>query len=619
MEIAAIFNLPLKPLDHFILEQDLIESEQKINESKTPFSFEIENLNACKKFATCYIPIIEIKPSTLFMACRLAKVDGRPINLIVDTTNYIMLDISQPMHAFDANKIHSGKMGPRFAKNGEKITLLDNETIELTNKDLIIADTQKPIALAGIMGGINSEVDNNTTALLIESANFDAATIRKTSTTIKKRTDASARFEKTLDLDQNVIAIERFIQILSTNNIKISKKTIHSLGIRNDPKIIEISHDFIENKLGTKTTEKFIIETLEKLEFIVKKIDVNKIIYEITIPSFRATKDITIPEDIVEEIGRFFGYGNIKFVLPAKQIKPFDLEETRRLRKIKQYLAFSANMHEVQNYPFYDETFIKELNWQPANSTTVTNPVSENWQRLINSLIPHLLKNVQQNLLNPQKLQFFEINNIWDTVSSTETIETKSLAGIFFDKKKPIDFYECKAHLENLFVSLGFDIKWVKNKNNTNPWFSDYQTAELFYENKKIGLAGMISQSFFSQICDGDAFIFEIDANFLLKTKTPEMRFKVISKYPSVWLDISLLVPLSTTVSQVSDIIEKSDTKIYKTEIVDYFENPNWVDKKSITMRYHLVDEYKTLSKEEIDEVMNKVIENVKKIDAQIR
>lgn len=618
-EIAAIFNLPLKPIENFVLEQDIIESEQIIHESQTPFSFEIENLNACKKFATYYIPKIEVKPSTLAMASRLAKIDSRPINLIVDATNYVMFDLSQPMHAFDANKINK-KVGPRFAKPGEKITLLDNETIELTVQDLIIADAQKPIALAGIMGGTNSEVDDNTTALLIESANFDATTIRKTSTTAKKRTEASARFEKSLDPDQNVLAIERFIKILSENNINTLAQTIQSLGIKIDPKTIEISHDFIEKKLGTKIDEAFILETLEKLEFIVKKIDLGTIIYEITIPSFRATKDITIPEDIVEEIGRFFGYGNIEFVLPCKQIKPFDLSATRSLRKIKQYLAFGSHMHEVQNYPFFDENFIKEIDWQQTQSTKVANPVSENWVRLVDSLIPHLLKNIQQNLLQPQKLRFFEINNIWDTISATKTIEQKSLAGIFFDKKNQIDFYECKAYLNDLFLSLGFeDIKWKKNENNKKNWYSLYQTAELFYENTKIGTAGMISKSLLNKISEGDAFIFEIDANFLLEEKPKALRFKAISKYPSVWLDISLLVPLHITADQVTELIENSDAKIYKVELVDHFENPQWDNKKSLTLRYYLVDENKTLSKEEIDEVINKVSEKIKVIGAQIR
>jgi phenylalanyl-tRNA synthetase beta chain len=628
-EIAAIFNLSLKPIENFILEQDIIESEFIINESQTPFSFEIENLNACKKFATYYVPKIEVQASSLSMACRLAKTDNRPINLIVDATNYVMLDLSQPMHAFDANKISSQEvachtkpwrsMGPRFAKPGEKITLLDNETITLTDKDLVIADAQKPIALAGIMGGLNSEVDDNTTALLIESANFDATTIRKTSTIAKKRTEASSRFEKSLDPSQNILAIERFIKILSENHLNISNQSIQSLGIRTENKSLEVSHDFIEKRLGAKIPEEFIINSLEKLEFTVKKIDLGKIIYEIEIPSFRATKDITIPEDIVEEIGRFFGYGNIEFILPAKQIKPFDLSTTRRLRKIKQYLAFGAHMHEVQNYPFFDETFIKELNWQPVQSTRVANPVSENWVRLVDSLIPHLLKNIQQNLLLPQKLRFFEINNIWDTIDTTTTIEQKSLAGIFFDKKNIVDFYECKSYLNVLFESLGFEnIQWKKNDNSPT-YYSKYQTAELVYENKSIGYAGIIDKSLLNKISEGNAFIFEIDANVLLEEKPKALRFKAISKYPSVWLDISLLVPLHITVDQVTELIENSDTKIYKVELVDHFENPDWDNKKSVTMRYYLVDETKTLSKEEIDEVVNKVIENIKIVDAQIR
>lgn len=619
-EIAAIFNLPLKPISEFIELKPKIEVKLFEKNNEIPFDIKIENHDACKRFAMYYMPNITIKPSTLFMSMRLSKIDTRPINLIVDSTNYVMQDLSQPMHAFDANKIKS-KIGPRFAKKDEKITLLDNETVKLTEHDLVIADAEKPVALAGIMGSINSEVDNRTNSLLIESASFDAGTVRKTSTSVKKRTDASSRFEKSLDPNQNIIALERFIKLLSLNDIK-TDYSIVSLGETKPAKVIEISHDFIEKKLGTKIDSKFVIKTLEKMEFavVVQQQEKNELKYIITVPSFRATKDITIPEDIVEEIGRFYGYDNIKFVLPAKQIKPFDLEETRRLRTIKQYLAFGAQMHEVQNYPFYDENFIKELNWQPRISTKVATPVSENWQRLVNSLIPHLLKNIQQNLLHPQKLNFFEVNNVWDTISESKSIEKKSLAGIFFDKKNPINFYDCKTSLNSLFHSLNLDIQWVKAKTeNLSSWYSNYQTAELTYKDKVIGFAGMASKSFFSPISSSDAFIFEIDADLLLKEKAPKIKFKAISKYPSVWLDISLLVPLKVTVTQITNIIESSDSKIFKAELVDHFENPNWTDKKSLTMRYYLGDEHKTLSKDEIDEVMGKVIENIKKIDAQIR
>lgn len=622
-EIAAIFNLPLKPINNFIEKKEIVECNSFTANEKLPFSINNSTPDICKKFAVYYIPTIDIKSSTLFMANRLAKIDSRPINLIVDTTNYVMFDLSQPMHAFDSNKV-SEIMGPRFAKQGEKITLLDNETIELTDKDLVIADNQKAIALAGIMGSLNSEIDNNSSSLLIESANFDATTIRKTSTIVKKRTEASARFEKSLDPDQNILAIERFIKILSLNGIKLNNNIIVSLGHKSDQKVIEIKHDFIEKKLGTKIDPSFIVKTLENMEFIIKKeIIKDEVFYKIIVPTFRATKDITIPEDIVEEIGRFFGYGNIPFVLPSKQIKPFELISTRRLRKIKQYLAFAGHMHEVQNYPFFDESFIKELNWQPEKSTKVMSPVSENWSKLVNSLIPHLLKNIQQNLLHPQKLRFFEINNIWNTISPTTTLENKSLAGIFFDKKNLVDFYECKTYLNGLFHALGFNnIVWKKNENSghiINPWYSQYQTAELFYENKNIGIAGMASKSFLNNISEGDAFIFEIDANFLLHENTKQTRFKAISKYPSVWLDISLFVPVNITVNQVTEIIKESDSKVYKVELVDHFENPQWGNKKSVTFRYYLIDENKTLSKEEIDEVINKVIKKIKSIDAQIR
>ena len=613
-EIAAILGLPLLPIQKYIEEIKVFTSGNSFKASSTnAFSSSIDS-QFCKRFATYYINDIENKSSNLFTSTRLLRIDAKPINAIVDATNYVMFDLGQPMHAFDAKKIKGKNISARLATKGEKLTLLDGENIELTENDLVIADEENPIALAGIMGGKNTEVDENTKSVLIESANFDAATIRKSSIRFKKRTEASARFEKSLDPNQNIPAIERYLKILNLENVQLkASNEIVSLGHAEEEKKIEVSLNFIQARLGVAIEAEFVKKTLEKLEF---KVTQQNDLFKITVPTFRCIKDVTIPEDIVEEVGRFFGYGNIPFVLPAKQMIPTDFNEVVNLRKIKELMAFSGFMHEVQNYPFYDESFLIELKWQPENTIYVSNPVSENWRRLVTSLIPHLIKNVQQNLTKSEELNFFEFNRIWQSDDSQE-IEKKSLSGIFFSKNE-VDFYEAKKLLITLFELLDITVTWSKS-NNVAPWYSKFQTADLMFNNKKIGTAGKISKEFLSKITEGEAFIFELDGNFLVQHKSQLLKFKPLGKYPSVWLDISMFIPINVTVDEVGKIIKISDSRIFKVDLVDRFVKDEWNDKVSLTFRFHILDEQKTLLKEEINEIMNNVTNQVKKLGAQLR
>lgn len=630
-EIAAILNIPLKPVENLISKKVVNNFDRAYLQSNpnNPFYSAIENPEICKRFASFYINSIENKPSLLWMINRLAKVDSKPINVIVDTTNYVMFDLSQPMHAFDATKIKNKNLTVRLAKESEELTLLDNELIKLTNKDLIISDSQGPISLAGIMGGKYSEVDENTKSIVLESANFDAASIRKSSQRFKKRTESSTRFEKSLDPNQNIIAIERFLKILHDSSINMHvSESIISLGKETKEKVINIKHDFIQKRLGVELQLNFVVKTLKKLEFGVIQKDLSS--YEILIPTFRGSKDVFLPEDIIEEIGRYFGYDNIPFVLPTKPTNTNNLNPIMVERKAKLSMAQSCQMHEVQNYPFYDEEFLKELNWTPADSISVINPVSENWKQLVTSLVPHLMKNVKHNLTKSDDLRFFEWNRIWLPNNSDEKfVEKKSLAGIFFNQKKSINFYEAKNNLNNLFEIIDISINWSKPENINSPWYDKNQTADLIYEDKKIGIAGKISTDFLSKIVPGDltaqalskfdAFIFEIDADFLLAYKPEIKKFKPLAKYPSVWLDISFFVSLKLTVDELSKIISKADSRIYKVELIDSFEKDEWGNKKSLTIRYYIVDEEKTMTKQEIDESMDNVKKALEKIGAQLR
>lgn len=615
-EIAALLDQPFKPLDELLQHKEIAQFDGMVAQAtqKHPFTIEVKGKDGCSRFAGLYIEDVEHKPSLLWMAARLLRVDSKPIDAIVDTTNYVMLDLSQPMHAFDADKIPTKIIMPRFAAKKEKLMLLDGQDIELTSEDFVISDGKRPIALAGIMGGLETAITPQTKSIFLESACFYASTVRRSAVRHKIRTEASMRFEKSLDPNQNTLAIMRFLRLLDEAGVVIKPADeIASVGAPAQSIVVDITHDFIEKRIGTTVTSDFIIETLQRLGFEVKH---DKGAYTITVPTFRATKDIEIKEDIVEEVCRFFGYTAIPFILPNREMKPFSIKSVVRLRAIKEFMAYALQMREVWNYAFFDESFLKKLEWEPSDALMVQNPVSENWQRLAASLIPGLLKNVDDNAADYDQLRFFEWGRCWQGKPEQET---QRLAGIFFNKKEQVDFYDAKQELIGLFKMLNMSVSWEQIDQPDTPWFAPYQTAHIICNGEHIGTAGKINSLLLHGLTEGDAFIFELNGDFLLKFKSELIRFKAPSKFPSIERDISIMIPLKKTVDHLKTIIAQTDPSITAVELIDTFEKPEWEDKKALTFRFVLQASDRTLSGQEADNVVSAITKRLEKEGAHIR
>ncbi len=619
-EIAAMLDLPFVPLEQFVVQKDIKKYNNHVpSTDDCPIEIKLKDQEVGKRFAGFYFETIENGPSSLALAYRLAVTNNRPIDFIVDATNYVMLDIGQPMHAFDAQGLKT--IEGRLAKKGEKLLLLDDQELKLTLDDYVITDGKKPISLAGVMGGKESGVTPETKSLFLESANFDATAVRLTSARFKVRSEASARFEKSLDPNQNISAITRFLKLLDDQEIQyIAAKTISSLGKNAQELVITLSHDFICARLGIDVDSEFIIKTLQKLQFVVEqKEEEQNVVYVVTVPTFRCSKDVTMPEDLIEEIGRFFGYDKIPHVLPKKRLEPSDLTSIMRVRDMKCLLARALRMREVYNYAFYDEFFLKEIGFEPQLPVNVVNPVSQNWCRLVTSLIPHLLKNIKQNSADYEQLRFFEWGRIWKKEKG-KIVEQKSLAGILFARKSDIDFYDAKALLGNLFESLDMDVRWKKfSKNERFVWFSENQSAELFYEDTLVGGVGKVDSSFFTPISDGQAFVFELNGDLLLDKKDYVKKYVPVSRYPGVHRDISMLVPLSVTVDDVVDSIASVDARVRDVKLVDFFQKEEWENSKSLTIGFVIQDQEKTLTGQEADLIFDRIVQKMKKAGATIR
>lgn len=623
-EIAAILNCQLKDENHFFTDYPIKYSNLMEDKAEQALTL-VRQTEKCKRIAGLYISEISNRPSLLSMAHRLLRVDSRPINAIVDATNYVMFDIGQPMHAFDAAKLADKKLIAAEAKAGQSLTLLDDQTITLTKENIVISDGKKPLSLAGIMGGIESSVSEKTESLVIEAANFEASSIRNSAHHFKLRTESSTRFEKSLDSLQTTAALLRFLHLLEKNNIPyVAQGKMLCLGEEVTLHSIELSHCSIEKKLGVTIPQEFVVKTLLSLGFDVKtKQDRHEIIYNVNVPSLRA-KDIRISEDVIEEIGRFFGFDRIPYELPALAMKPSDISAVQKVYDIKKILAYNASAREVYNYALYDEEFLKIMHWQPHNALTLKNPISEHMTRLVTSLIPNLFKNIYSNKAEEDLLNFFEWNKVWSQAPQSEKskksiIENSSLAGIFYDEKKSVDFYQKKDLLSVIFTMLGFTITWIKPDQEIAPWYHPYKTAILVHNDTPIGIAGSVNPGFIAPFLRGDAFIFELNGDLLGKIEYKRVVFKQLPKYQDTWLDISMFVPISISVARLSETIMKVSPTIFNVELIDFFQKEEWIDKRSITMRFFARDPNQTLSSNEIDTLYNHVLQALIPLGVEVR
>ncbi|NBQ17094.1 phenylalanine--tRNA ligase subunit beta [bacterium] len=627
-EIAAIYNLTLKSEKDFLASVPVLHKTTDFSATKTDLTKTSVNLATknCSRVTIATLDNVDNQDSSLWMLARLARIDARPINFLVDATNYVMFDCGHPMHAFDAAYFMNNLLEVRMAKTGEKLVSLDGVDLELTDHDIIITDGKVPVSLAGIKGGISSGVSNATKSLIIEAACFDSGVIRLSAAHHKLRTEASTRFEKTLDPEQTVNALLRYINLLHKEGIVFTgAHEIVSVGAQVKPVIIELPHAFIESRLGVTLPQDSVVKLLKSIECQVSIQEgqanthaQDALVYSVAVPSFRSSKDIKIPEDLVEEIGRLYGYNNLIALLPAMTLYPSVQKEQDRIDLIKNYLSSdAARMQETQSYALFDNDFMQKIKWPVVNGLALRNPLTVQSDTMVTSLVPNLLKNVEENVANSNELRFFELAKIFNKYDQ-KVVEHNKLAGIFFKKHEEINFYQCKEYLQGLFKIVALPVVWKKSDKNL-VWASKYQSADLYVGSTYIGSAGRASLRLMTALTHGSAFIFELDADFILSHKEVEPTFKQLPSYQATHLDISFMSPLSTTVADIEQIIAASDTRIFEVAFIDQFQKPEWENQKSLTFRFGLRDSSKSLSKDDIDAGFAAVVNALKVLNIQVR
>ncbi len=592
-----------------------------IKPGKGVIKVEIENAENCSRYMAVAVEGVTVGPSPVWLQQKLVAVGQRPINSVVDITNFVMLDLGQPLHAFDGKILQAESggyaVGVRGAKPGEKFITLDEKERVLPEGALLITSSDKPVAIAGIMGGLDSGVQISTATVVFEAANFNAALIRKTSTALGLRTDASARFEKNLDPSLCEMALAKAVKLLLeiSPGAKVATKIADAGTVKELKGSFEVKADFFTRKIGVKIPKKTIIEILELLGFTVKSKEVS---FQIGVPSWRA-RDIDCPEAIVEEVLRIYGYQNIPGSLPAFSITPPEENKLRTIeRRFSDILVEELSCTEVYNYSFVSAENIKNLGDDASKYLELDNPLSKERPFLRRHLLNNLLENVKRNIDNYSELRLFEIGRKFLPELSGQRARQNSdellprevnwLTAVFAGKKNRNFFAEARGAAEAIFRELNLELKLEVPK-KLAPWLHPARSGNITVAGKYVGSIFELHPKTlknFNLDCSVAALALNLDE--LIAFCGHEEKYEPIPEFPAVERDLAFVIEkqvLNTDI--IREMLGQSDL-LRKVELFDVYEGVNLLaSKKSVAYRLTFVHPERTLTTSEVNEVVEKI------------
>ena len=607
-ELGAIYDKPIKEIDlkHSEIEEDVNDS----------FKVEVETEN-CNLFLAKKALNVTIKESPAFIKNRLIASGIRPINNVVDISNYVMLEVGQPLHFYDADRL-GGKIKVRMAKTDEKLTTLDGIERTLSEEDIVITNGTEAIGLAGVMGGLSTEVEEYTKNILIESAVFDGVKIRCTSKKIL-RSEASNRFEKGLDPNRTYMAIERACTLLEKYaDAKIAKGTVIYDKAEKKEKVIDIAFEDINNLLGIKVPNEETLNVFRKLGFEYK---VNENIVTVTVPTRRM--DISIKEDLIEEVGRIYGVDNIEGKLPVLPTKTGKYDKTAREIRNK---MISLGLNETMSYILINDKEAYKFTTDKFEAIKLLDPLTEDRNTLRYSMIPSLLKIYEYNLDRTNRdVSIFEMGKGFGKVND-EYIEEQKLcvlmAGKYYEgigNTKNVDFYMIKGVAEEVLDFLGYNGRYSFINNKELPKeFHPGQTALISVNNDIVGIIGKLHP----KVQKEAVYVMEINLEKLLSKKVGKMKYKELSKFPSIKKDVAFIVDKNLESQAIEKQIKKSAGNLLTNiEVFDVYTGEHVEEgKKSIAYSLTFSDSKKTLTDDEVTGIFNKIIADAERtLGAEIR
>ena len=599
-EFAALAGRPLKPLDTVDLHayDALPKVDMKIEDP------------LCQRYSCLQVENIHTTVSPVNMRIRLYYCGMRAINFLADLTNYLMLEMGQPMHAFDSRKVEKLRI-KRFQKPFEFQTL-DGVERHIDENTLMICNGDTPVAIAGIMGGLDSEIVEDTTTLTLESATFDAVSVRKSTVRLAHRTDASMRYEKCLDPEMTVPAIARFVKLLTDTDkdARVVSSLTDEYAYHYDTVTLDFDQSYVDRYTGIKIDGDTIVHTLEALGFTVKRDGDN---FSVTVPSWRATKDVTIKADIIEEITRVYGYDNFAVHTASAPLYPVRPETEKTVEdRIKDILVKRFSLHEVHSYiwAYYDE--YKALGLAVEDNVKLLNATNPNIETLRRSMIPTQLCQVRGNTAFAPSFGIFEIGRTVDGLDENGMCrEYKKLAITLFSKTDSTE--TLYLSLRDMLAVLAADIKHKPLTFAAAEASHDYQHPRnlntVLCDGVALGELGVVHPTVAKKIDKKAAIVYaEIDVRAFSEIADAGIVYREPSRFPGMEVDLSFV---SETYAPIGAAIEAANCPwIQEVDVVDTYRDESG---KSITVRLVFSDDQRTLKREEVMEVADQIIESLSK------
>ena len=611
-ETAATFNKKFT-----IPEVKFTENNENIADT---ISVEVQDKDKCKRYCARMVKNVKIGPSPSWMQQRLTACGVRPINNIVDITNYVLLEYGQPMHAFDLRDLEDNKIVVRRAADGEVIKTLDEQDRTLTSNDLVIADGKRAVAIAGVMGGFNSEVKDDTTTVVFESATFDGASVRLTAQRVGLRTEASSRYEKGLDYNNTVPAVERACQLVEQLGCGENVGgMIDVMGNVTDMKTLPFRPDKINAFLGTDISTEDIVKIFDALEI---KTDLENM--TVTPPSFRP--DLEGEADIAEEVARFYGYDKIPVTLLSGEATCGKKTDRQQAQDRINEILTAQGMYEIYTYTFTSPSVFDKLNI-PAdsnlrNTVKITNPLGEDTSVMRTTTIASMLDILARNYnYRNASAKLFEIGKVFIPTEEGKLPDepVKVTMGMYGDN---VDFYDIKGICEAMFAAL--NVTKVKYTAVTdNPTFHPGRCAKISAGGKTLGIIGEIHPAVGRKYgIETPVYIGELDFENIFLNMKSDIKFSELPKYPAVTRDIAMLVDKRIPVADIEETIRKASGKMLESiTLFDVYEGTQIPEgKKSVAYSavYRAAD--RSLTGEEVQKVFDKAVRNLEgQLGAQLR
>ncbi len=612
-ELSTIFDVPLKELPEFEIPKNLPE-----------VSVVIEDKKACRRCIGAVISGVEVMESPMWLKSALTKAGMRPKNSMVDITNYITLAVGQPSHAYDRKKV-KGDFVIRRAKDGEELTLLDDTELKLFSHNLLIADDSNAIGLAGIMGGKDDSVSENTNEILVEMANFSDSSIRKTVKEFDLRTESSIRYEKNIDttrIDQAFPLMWDLFKKLFPKAELTAFTDIHNEDTKNA--VVEVSIAFLEKRTGRDISARDVIAVLDKLGFAAKHWGDT---IDVTAPKWRSTGDISIQDDILEEVSRMIGYDNFKTSHPqvtlnsAVNQREHDLE-----RRLKEYLAFRGGFREIYTYPWVEDVYVDAAGIEIENPIILANPPAPNMSKVRSSLVPGLLHAIEKNSRYFTDFDIFELTQVFEiscekNEKSEENLpsQNRHLSAASVGKDAEKIFYKLKGILEGFNRHANIEKIYFEQRQKTN-WADKDAWINIMMRGNVIGTIGLVSVKTLalSGIKHLNAAIFELNVEDLIPLKSRSNKFTHLPVFPLVEQDLSVLVSEEVTWADIEKTIKKN---VNRAEFMDEYRGKQIPEgKKSIMFRVFMGSDKGTMTSKEVDEVVKQILQKLHgAVGAEIR